>query len=194
MHYHKDGKPPTFEWPGLPEYESDEWSDYFRYEFTVRSRNQELAENAVDPVHFKYGHRTAEIPKAEAWTEGPILHGRIDYPIQMGDEIQYGKVEITAYGLGIGESRFRGIVDTTVVIGGTPIDHESVHQRMSFLVKKQDSEAATQGLGRAFAAEIARQFSEDIPIWENKQYSDRPVLCDGDGPIATLRTWSQQFY
>jgi hypothetical protein len=33
-----------------------------------------------------------------------------------------------------------------------------------------------------------------MPMWENKVYWDRPVLCDGDGPIATVRTWAQQFY
>ena len=91
-------------------------------------------------------------------------------------------------------SRFRGIVDTTIVVGGTPIDDEYVHHRMSFMVKKLDTDEATQAVGHAFLEEISRQFTEDLPIWENKVFQDRPVLCDGDGPIATLRNWCQQFY
>ena len=29
---------------------------------------------------------------------------------------------------------------------------------------------------------------------KNKRYWDKPVLCDGDGPIAQIRSWVQQFY
>ena len=112
----------------------------------------------------------------------------------MGDQIQRGDVSIEAHGFGIGFSRFRGIVDTTVVIGGTPIDDEYVHQRMAFMVKKLDSPEATEGIANAFVAEISRQFSEDTMIWESKRFWERPVLCDGDGPIAALRKWGQQFY
>jgi 3-ketosteroid 9alpha-monooxygenase subunit A len=49
-------------------------------------------------------------------------------------------------------------------------------------------------VGRAFVAEIDRQFGQDIPIWENKIHLPRPLLCDGDGPIALLRSWARQFY
>ena len=42
--------------------------------------------------------------------------------------------------------------------------------------------------------DIVKQMNEDIPIWENKQYLERPMLCDGDGPIAEYRRWMKQFY
>jgi hypothetical protein len=35
---------------------------------------------------------------------------------------------------------------------------------------------------------------EDSVIWEHKTYHERPLLCDGDGPIAKLRKWFGQFY
>ena len=57
-----------------------------------------------------------------------------------------------------------------------------------------DSPEATQGLGGAFVREISRQFDEDRPIWEQKVHWERPVLCDGDGPIGQLRRWARQFY
>ena len=49
-------------------------------------------------------------------------------------------------------------------------------------------------MGKAFVAEVSRQLEEDIPIWENKIYLDRPALCDGDGPIGSFRKWCKQFY
>jgi hypothetical protein len=43
-------------------------------------------------------------------------------------------------------------------------------------------------------AEIARQLEEDKPVWENKTYLERPMLCDGDGPVAPFRKWCKEFY
>jgi phenylpropionate dioxygenase-like ring-hydroxylating dioxygenase large terminal subunit len=194
VYYDKEGRPPCFEIPVVPEYESDEWSDYFRRDWIIRSRNQELAENVVDPAHFRFVHGTSSIPSAKAWTEGPVLRVSMDYPIVSGGNSQHGAIDIHSYGFGFGISRFTGIVDTTVVVSGTAIDEERVHNRLSFMVKKRESEAATEGLGRAFISEISRQFSEDMPIWENKIHLERPVLCDSDGPISVLRKWGEQFY
>ena len=191
---HKDGEPPSFQLPEIPEYASDEWTDYIRRDWVVKNHAQELAENTVDPAHFKYVHKTAELPKAEAFIEDHVLRVEMDYPIVMGENAQAGTIDIRAHGMGFGLTRFRGIVDTTVVVTGTPIDNGTVHNRLSFMVKKLDSPQATEGLGNAFVNEISRQFSEDMPIWENKIYLDKPLLCDGDGPIATLRRWAQQFY
>ncbi len=36
--------------------------------------------------------------------------------------------------------------------------------------------------------------AEDIPIWENKAYYQKPLLCDGDGPFPVYRRWMQQFF
>ena len=61
------------------------------------------------------------------------------------------------------------------------------------MVEKRQSAEATEGLARAFVAEITRQFEEDMPMWE-KVYWKSPVLCDGDGPIGAVQRWAQQFY
>jgi 3-ketosteroid 9alpha-monooxygenase subunit A len=194
VHFHKEGAEPEFEIPDVPEWESDAWTDYWRKDFVVKSCAQELAENTVDPAHFRFVHGTAELPTAEAWSEGPCLRVRMSYPIRMGDQIQHGDIDITTWGFGFGITRFTGIVDTTVVVTGTPIDDQTVHNRLSFMVKKLPSEEATQGLGRAFVDEISRQFSEDMPIWEHKVHWERPLLCDGDGPVGVLRSWAKQWY
>jgi len=194
VHFDKRGREPSFEIPEVPEFRSDAWTDYWRKDFVVKSCAQELAENTVDPAHFKYVHGTAELPSAEAWTEGPCLRVRMAYPIGQGEHVQHGDIDITTWGFGFGVTRFTGIVDTTVVVTGTPIDAGTTHNRLSFLVKKRETEEATEGLGRAFIGEITRQFAEDMPIWENKVHWEQPVLCDGDGPIATLRQWARQWY
>jgi hypothetical protein len=49
-------------------------------------------------------------------------------------------------------------------------------------------------VGRAFIEEVTRQYTQDIPIWENKRFLERPVLCEGDGPIGVIRKYYAQFY
>jgi hypothetical protein len=51
-----------------------------------------------------------------------------------------------------------------------------------------------KGIGKAFTREIARQLEEDKPIWEHKVYIEKPLLCDGDGPIGVFRRWCRTFY
>ncbi len=194
VYFDKQGREPSFDVPELPEYGSEAWTDYYRHDWIVRSCNQELAENSVDPAHFRFVHGTAEVPRAKAWSEGPVFRANVDYPIAAGRGDLQGEIDIYAYGLGFGITYFHGIVETAVVVSGTPIDEERVHQRLSFMVQKRESEEATEGLAQLFVKEISRQFAEDIPVWENKVYWERPVLCDGDGPIAELRRWGQQFY
>jgi len=38
------------------------------------------------------------------------------------------------------------------------------------------------------------QWKQDIEIWENKLYLDRPMLSKDDGPVPRLRRWYRQFY
>jgi hypothetical protein len=38
------------------------------------------------------------------------------------------------------------------------------------------------------------QWSQDIGIWENKVYLDRPLLAKDDGPLPKMRRWYSQFY
>ena len=40
----------------------------------------------------------------------------------------------------------------------------------------------------------ASQLREDVAIWTNKIYRDRPVLAKGDGPMREVRQWYRQFY
>ena len=38
------------------------------------------------------------------------------------------------------------------------------------------------------------QWAQDLEVWENKRYEDRPCVVRGDGPVHRLRQWYRQFY
>ena len=62
--------------------------------------------------------------------------------------------------------------------------HDPLHREEAVRGQRRGDRAAS---ARAFVAEIARQYAQDIPIWEHKRHLERPLLCDGDGPILELR-------
>ncbi len=192
--YHPEGKPPEFQIPLIPEWGSDEWSEPQRREFKVRSNPMEMAENTVDDAHFKYVHGTNTMPESTSEIDNHILRvtsiSKVDTP--RGE--QQSRIEIASHGLGFGCTRFTGVIETLVIISGAAIDEDHSVTTLRFMVKKLGNADAERGVGKAFIHEIDRQFSQDTPIWENKIHLQRPVLCDGDGPIMQLRKWAKQFY
>ena len=89
---------------------------------------------------------------------------------------------------------FSGIIDTVNYAVTTPIDHERCIVRFNFAVKSLGDEAANQGVGKAFVAEVDKQVREDMPIWAHKAHLVRPALIDNDGPFMKYRRWVAQFY
>ncbi len=81
-----------------------------------------------------------------------------------------------------------------VMLGAvTPITARRMLTRFAF-TKPVKVTAQQDLLAGALIGEIVRQVEQDIPIWEHKTYQERPILCDGGGPIAKYRRWFTQFY
>jgi 3-ketosteroid 9alpha-monooxygenase subunit A len=193
--HHALGEPPTFDIPDdIPEWGDGEWTEFISREWTIRTRNQEMAENAVDTAHFHYLHGTTNMPKSKASAEGHILRVYSDAGMETPRGTVDGSIESLNYGFGFAVVRFKGIVETLNVASTTPIDADHCHLRFNFSVKKTGGAEMARGVGKAFVAEVSRQVEQDIPIWENKIQHEKPLLCDGDGPIAMFRRWCTQFY
>jgi hypothetical protein len=105
-----------------------------------------------------------------------------------------GKISGASNGPGDNFTKFEGICDTLLLGSTTPTENEEVITRFSFLQKKVNGEIPTGGVGAAIIADINKQVKEDIPVWENKKYASKPVLCDSDGPIAKFRKHFATFY
>ncbi len=194
VYHHMRDRSPGWQVPVLEEHGSANWTDYFRRRWKIRTHNQEMAENAVDSAHFKYVHGTPEQPRTRAEIDGHVLRVRSPLQYTTPQGTIEGQIASDSWGFGFGLVRFTGIVETLLVSSVTPIDGEYVDVRFSFMAKKAGSESLTQNVRKAFIAEIERQLSQDIPIWEHKIMVERPVLCDGDGPIGIFRRWCKQFY
>jgi len=192
--HHAAGEPPSWQLPDVPEWGSAEWTAPVHKRYRVRTHAQEMAENIVDPAHFRFVHGTPRLPPTQAEMQGHVfrVESGLTFTTPRG-EVQ-GNVSIASYGFGFGVSRFSGVIDTVVIITSAPIDEEMCETTLRFMVRRLGNEEAEANVARGFVSEIERQYAQDIPIWENKVHLKRPLLCDGDGPIALLRRWGEQFY
>ena len=100
-----------------------------------------MAENGVDPAHFRYVHGTDDVAEMESYeTDGPFstMLSKQSYVTPRG--VTYGRIDVYNYGPGVSKVFFSGIVDAINVATTTPIDEETTQVRFSFTVRKFDDE------------------------------------------------------
>ena len=199
--YHPRRIEPTFDIADVPEFSDPDWTDLETYEWEINSPIQEMGENAVDIAHFVYVHGSFYMPEARIELDG---HRRVTEmtaktpKIDDAGNIDLGEMEDSYlvsknWGPGMSLQVFDRVFRTVMMGTMAPITASRMKLRFAFTKPKELSEQIailTDGL----VAEVVRQVGHDMVIWENKVYRDKPILCDGDGPIAKYRKWFAQFY
>ncbi len=193
--YHARDEAPSFEIPEISQWGESGWlSSWLRWEWTLKTHPQEMAENGVDWPHFggvhgmqmpeqrgcdfKPGYYTWQIGATKAMS---TLEDRSDKLMLYGEN----------WGLGYSWLRQTGQFETIVATGLTPIDNETTHVRMG-VIALMDGRAESEL--EAYMQEHAVFAEQDFAIWENKKYREKPPLCEADGPIIEFRRWAAQFY
>jgi nitrite reductase/ring-hydroxylating ferredoxin subunit len=176
--HHLEGKPPFYDVPVVPELSDETWSDPYVAEFTIRTSCQEMAENNHDAVHFQFVHGTPAIPEQEIFIDGGYKRA----------SSMDGYFVRETFGLGLGVLRMTDHM--TFLTSTTPIDEEQVHVRWIFTTPESAGPEAARSTAEAFLSGL----SQDIPIWENKRYVERPVLTKEERTILDHRAWCTQFY
>jgi nitrite reductase/ring-hydroxylating ferredoxin subunit len=174
-HHLTEGEP-FYDLPFVPELDDKSWTPPHLREFTIATSCQEMAENNHDFAHFQFVHGTDSIPDAEEQIEGPYK------------SVKSAGLERETFGLGLGVVRVPGAL--TFVSSVTPIDDDSVQVRWFFTVPVASGEESVQFFADQFTAGV----TQDIPIWENKIYRERPVLTKSEAGIIAHRNWCKQFY
>jgi phenylpropionate dioxygenase-like ring-hydroxylating dioxygenase large terminal subunit len=192
--HHANDEPPGFELPDLPEYGAPDWAPYEIRRWKVKSRWLDMNENAVDQIHFLYVHKTVNAPETEATIDGHVLRCRSRMKMATPQGEIMGGIDTDDYGPAFQTVRVHGAVQTLMVNTATPIDEDYTDVSFAYSINTKDGASPTKGVGAAIVRDLEHQMAQDIVIWEHKKYLQRPMLCDGDGPIATYRRWMQQFF
>jgi nitrite reductase/ring-hydroxylating ferredoxin subunit len=197
--HHARGEAPSWE---LPDVSFEGWSDVKGETIPIRTHVQETAENSVDVGHFAavHGYRNTTVTR-EAEAKGPLLtiglsSERSLESLGMPGEIAFA-YDIEVWGLGcsivnVDVASFG--IKTRQLVYATPVDEEHIELRIGASVLKLPDEGATNGMLAMLWDGFRNDVMQDVPIWENKRYVERPALALGDGPVPLYRRWAQQFY
>ena len=154
---------------------------------------QEIAENSVDMAHFVSVHGTAQMASVGTMTiDGPFREVRSEQTFTSSQGDLPATLVSTSLGAGLGHVEFGLFGHSVILISATtPIDDGRCRQRFTFYTDGSDVAAK---IAPGFAAEVERQFDQDIPIWEAKSYVAVPALAPSEKPVTEFRKWAAQFY
>ncbi len=181
--------------PHFVELRDDGWMGPFNHVFKIRSHVQDITENTVDRAHMVNVHGYRSAPACHSFRiDGPHLVMSTEGPRTMFGITETIKMDITCYGVGLIETYVvSDHVTTKILITNTPIDEDTVRINLWFAIKKQGRLRDT--IHRLLVPPLVhREFSYDLPIWENKIYRAQPILCAEEKDVANYRRWARQFF
>lgn len=195
--HHPDKAAPHYEIPDLEGYGDPEWTPWYHAMLEVKTHPREIVENVADighfiPVHGTHVNDFENIYEAHRATQ--ISKG-VAYPLGGGED--HFTLDATYHGPGYQVTEMDGFLESRLVNAHTPITREgqgTLDLRFAVSIKRTGDKAKDELFARGYVDNLREGFLQDVRIWENKVYRERPILCDGDGPIGKLRRWYKQFY
>ena len=194
---HARGAAPTYQVALLRDRPAG-WTPWRASAYRVRVHVQDMTENILDRAHFTSVHDMAlpERDRFDVRFEGASL---IVDQVMRVTALSAAGIEVrsrtTTNGPGLVAVEVKqGPLDMLSYITQTPIDDEHCDVRLHFSMRRLTDAAATERVAEVNERITREQFEQDVPIWEHKCYRARPMLADGDGPVAEYRRWFQQFY
>ena len=188
---------PTFEVAG---YREDEEAGRRggRNTYRVRVHVQDLTENIIDRSHFSAVH-DMEPPEEES------LRGALR-GASMVVEQSLKVTAVSSAGFEVrrpprpavpGSSRSRSTRTRSRCSPTSPrrrSTRSSPRWACYFSMKRLPDAGATESISELNDQITNLQFTQDVPIWENKIYRERPMITRADGPVSQYRRWFRQFY
>lgn len=161
----------------------------------VHVHPQIIAENAVDPHHFRFVHKTPISPVVlTEWTNETTWHAKVGFGKRWADGVDRpgetnNTIELYWSGIGYsitGECTRDGV--RMIAINATPVDDGRCDIFASYWVS--GSNYYDERLHQAKAA-----LPDDVNIWQHQVYMDPPALSqsEADG-FLRLRQWASGFY
>lgn len=193
--HHPEGAAPEYDLMSIPELDSGELAGPLVKEHIIKCCLQEMAENTVDGAHFQTIHHHPGAAEYENVSfDGPLMamDSKQLFPSSKGPV--EGTLCTRSQGFGFGVVRYKTLIEICMLTATTPIEKDLSRQVNIVYYRNPTQDEKVDRIAQSFYKEVNRQLGDDIPIWENKIYREKPFLCDGDGPIARFRKWASQFY
>lgn len=196
--YHPARLEPEWEIPVLPG-PKEGWTAFRTRAIRVATHPQETSENSVDVGHFKLLHGFGDAwYEGELDVEGHLLKGAYGIQYLLPGKVPFiAKFNVEVHGLGYSLVRVhveRFAADINLLVLSSPIDQENIILRTAASMRRWGPFPVSLLVRELASMGLNKEVGQDAPIWETKRYLDKPVLAEGDGPIAEYRRYCKQFY
>ena len=200
------GAAPTWEVAPWPEFGSPDWTPFVPIRtWRVRVHVQDLIENSVDVAHFTQIHtHVASQARSESLDiDGAALTHRVRVTFTSNGLARLfppakGTITVRLDGLSGVTSRAQVEGDSplgfTTGFYMTPIDEEYAEASGVMSIERRHPRIVTWFIMRQALRENKLALEQDISVFENKVFVERPLIQPLDGPILPYRRWARQFY
>ncbi len=187
-----DGGGPTWDVPTIANLDNERWTPWYPNAVDVHTHPREIVENVADKQHFPAVHRTNVSTFENIYEDHKATQHTVGVATPpMGGEDHFD-ITATYHGPGFQISDMKGVLHSTLLLAHTPVTLDLLHLR--FAVSLAKAGPRTDEFAQMYVENLRRGFHEDIEIWHNKAYRERPQLVSTDGPVGRLRQWYRQFY
>jgi phenylpropionate dioxygenase-like ring-hydroxylating dioxygenase large terminal subunit len=202
-------------WFTVPAFDMEGWPPFRTWRTRLCSHPQEISENAVDVGHFSYLHGYENVRLTEpVTTNGAVLttsyalERNADLFGRPGNNIKTG-FTVNLFGVGYNQIVSHAAnfgLHTRIVVLQTPSEDGHIELTLAISVRLEDRRKlhpilmlipdswAHSLVQRAAMLGFRRDVSQDLVMWQNKQFLPAPGIAPGDGPIDGYRNWCRQFY
>ena len=186
---------PDFEVQELAEYHDPQWIRWDIIRRDIHSMPLELLDNLADIGHFGPVHQSYpetfenRFEEYKAWQIQTATHETLA-------ATPGGMMTSTTHYHGPGYllTHNDGKYESWMLLSNTPIDDENMAIWFGMMVKANGPITPEfMKMRDEHVANCHFGASQDIEIWENKTFVDKPLLCRDDGLILQTREWYRQF-
>jgi phenylpropionate dioxygenase-like ring-hydroxylating dioxygenase large terminal subunit len=156
------------------------------------ARPYDVLENAADGAHFARVHGTGATTTTLE-IDGDRAQTRSVTRVRVGPFSMHTQIDTLHHGPGFACVSMDVGFPLVVTSSTVPVDERVIETRAVFWVPRRSNPAPWLLAKLVIVPEAQRQFAEDIPIWTHKRWVERPMLCDGDGPIMRFRRWYARY-
>jgi len=190
----------------IPELDMTGWTSLIHTKLIAKSHPQEIYENSIDMAHFPLVHGFKDISVEQEPmfnSESMCVRYKItrENPVPFTGENIFPEFEVRLHGLGCAHNHIKTPslgLSVRMIALATPTTEDTVEIHLAVAIGKEVGLPAGKVLRpilhRIASRNIVNDFSQDIKIWESKQYLSPPLLVKNDGPIGKFRSWARQFY
>ncbi len=193
VHYDPEGREPAYEIPELPQYADPSYTRWRHGKLRMRTHSREILENVVDYGHFAPVHKNVPTKFENEFDGHRAVQRSTGHGMGEHANTHY-TLEATYYGPSYQITEMHSVVETVMYNAHTMVDEHTVDLRFGLMMQPGSGDPRfDEAYVEGYVQVLMHGFRQDARIWEHKRWRERPVLCDGDGPILKLRQWYAQY-